>query len=360
MRIASLPSPENQSKVLVTLDSGIEKELWIEANVPLAKGLDSWLYLMLPVCMMLKEDLQVDEDITKTAVDSFHKAQDQLLIKHPHFREIKLISSTEPRATSRDKPQGIGSFFSGGLDSTFTLETQEDITSVIGVWGFDIPLKNEKHWNLTKALLEKHSKELNKELILVKTNIRELSSGIILWGRDYHGTALAGIGNSLSNHLQKIYISGSHLEETKRWGQFPSLSKAFSNTYQEIQEHGVMPRAKKANLLGNLPRTTNIRICYRNVSGMQNCGECLKCVRTRMEFDLVNAKYRPAGLERKPTSWELIKWKLNNGEYVFFLDSLNWAKENGFSGTLVPRVLVTLARIYSLPFMAVRKRQGLE
>jgi hypothetical protein len=191
---------------------------------------------------------------------------------------------------------------------------------------------------------------MGKEQILVKTNIRDLSNGILQWGRDYHGTALAGVANLLYNHLKKVHISPSHSVETKRWGQFPSLAKAFSTDYQQLEEHRGLVRSEKAATVGNKPGSVNIRVCYRNISGTVNCGTCIKCVRTRLEFDLVKAKHRPVGLEAKASFTELLNVKYERHDYLFFLDSINWARNNGFKQTLIPRIAAGLARLNSVRF----------
>jgi 7-cyano-7-deazaguanine synthase in queuosine biosynthesis len=337
----------NESRILVYLDSGRELELWLKATVDLDEKLDCWLFLMLPVCMKLGEDLEVTGTISPTAVNAFHKAQDELLIAHPHLQKISLLHEGELQEDIAKPNRTVASFFSGGLDSTYTAETVKEIQTLVGSWGFDIALKREDHWNLSKDLIEKYAKVTGKELILVKTNIRELSNGLLSWGADYHGAALSGVAKALSNHLKKVYISATHTEETKRWGQFPSLSKAFSTGTQELEEHAALSRTEKAFALANKPETTFIRVCYRNKTGIANCGVCLKCLRTRTEFSLINAKFRPIGLEKKPTFLEILKVKILGKDFLFFKESIAWASNAGFPNTYLPKVAINLARLRS-------------
>ena len=347
MRIAPVLTNPNESRILVSLDSGRELELWLQATVDLDEKLDCWLFIMLPVCMKLGEDLEVTGTISPTAVNAFHKAQDELLIAHPHLQKISLLHEGELQEDIAKPNRTVASFFSGGLDSTYTAEAVEEIQTLVGIWGFDIALKREDHWNLSKDLIEKYSKATGKQLILVKTNIRELSNGLLSWGADYHGAALSGVAKALSNHLKKVYISATHTEETKRWGQFPSLSKAFSTGTQELEEHAALSRTEKAFALANKPETTLIRVCYRNKTGIANCGVCLKCLRTRTEFSLINAKFRPIGLEKKPTFLEILKVKILGKDFLFFKESIAWASNAGFPNTYLPKVAINLARLRS-------------
>jgi hypothetical protein len=332
---------------MASLESGKEIQLWLEANVDLDDKLDCWLFLMLPVCMKLGEDLEVAGTISPTAVNAFYKAQEELLIAHPHLQKISLLHEGELQEDIAKPNRTVASFFSGGLDSTYTAETVKEIQTLVGIWGFDISLKRENHWNLSKDLIEQYSKATGKDLILVKTNIRELSNGLLSWGADYHGTALSGVAKALSNHLKKVYISATHSEETKRWGQFPSLSKAFSTDTQELEEHGAVIRTEKAFALANKPETTLLRVCYRNKTDLANCGVCQKCIRTRIEFSLIKAKCRPVGLEKKPTFIELLKVKILGNDFLFFKDSIGWARRAGFPNTYQPLIAINLARLIS-------------
>lgn len=347
LRITSVKTKTNESRVTVSLQSGKEMQLWLEANVDLDIKADCWIFLMLPVCMKLGENLEVSGTITSTALGAFHRAQEELLIAHPHLKKISLIYEVDLEEDKSKRDRTVGSFFSGGLDSTFTVDKVKEIETLIGVWGLDISLKNEKHWILSKDLLEKYSQATGKDLILVKTNIREISNGLLSWGADYHGTVLSGIAKALSNQLEKVYISSTHFEETKRWGQFPSLSKAFSTDTQELEEYGAVVRTEKALALANRPETTLIRVCYRNKTGLANCGVCQKCIRTRIEFSLVNARFRPKGLERKPSLIELLNLKISGHDFLFFKDSIGWARSAGFPNTSQPLIAIKVSRLIS-------------
>lgn len=356
MKVTHYNSAEKLSQVELSLASGTVTKLWIESNVVLDKKADCWLFLLLPVCMQLGEDLEMEGMLSETAIAAFEKAKLELLRGHPKMRDIKLIYSRPFAEVSElESSRGIGLFYSGGLDSTYASEMQPEIDTLISVWGFDIPVKNEKHWALTTGMLEPYAKELGRDLILVKTNIRELSNGLLEWGGDYHGTALAGVATSLSPYLSKVFVSAGFVREKPNWGHSPVLYNAFNTTYQEIEETDPVKRIAKAAAMANNPRTVDIRACYRNVSGLANCATCKKCVRTRLEFDLVDAKYRPIRLETKPSRSELIRSKLTYWDYLFYMEALKWAKAEGFSGTVEPFILVTIARAKSLAQIPLEK-----
>ncbi len=356
MKVFHDNSADKLSKVELHFGSDQKIELWIESSVELDKKADSWLFLLLPVCLQLGEDLEMNGSLSETAIAAFHKAKLELLRGHPRMHDIDLIYK-RPFAEITDTPETrrTGLFYSGGLDSTYASEMQPEINTLISVWGFDIPITNEKHWQLTTEMLEPYAKELGRDLILVKTNIRELSNGLLEWGGDYHGTALSGVAASLSQHLNKVFVSAGFVRKKPNWGHSPSLYNAFNTSYQEIEETDPVKRIAKAAAMANNPRTADIRACYRNVKGLANCATCKKCVRTRLEFDLVDAKYRPVNLETRPSLGELAKSKLTYWDYLFYLEAFRWARAQGFKGVLAPFLVITFARIKSIFHIPLEK-----
>jgi hypothetical protein len=63
LRVLHDNSVATASRVHITLDSGSTTELYIEANVRLDSKADAWLFLLLPVCMQLGEDLEIVGDL---------------------------------------------------------------------------------------------------------------------------------------------------------------------------------------------------------------------------------------------------------------------------------------------------------
>lgn len=350
MQARRLDSPANISKISLDLASGETKEVWIEAEVELSKTSDCWAFLLLPIAMRLGENIHIKGDVTKDAIAAFERAQKHLLQGHPNMSEIKLEVSNliDDSPESVESSRGIGLFFSGGLDSTYSAEMLEDVDALICVWGFDIPAKNSNHWQLTLDTLRPYAKDLNKDLTVVKTNIRELSNGLVEWGTDYHGSALAGVSIALTKHFKKNYLAASRQRKQPDWGHSAELSDALATPNHLIEQTGGIERIAKAHAIAEIPRTKLVRVCYRNVKGLVNCGTCKKCVRTRLEFDLVNAKYRPQILETRPTFQELRESKVTSVDYLCYLQAFTWARQNKYSGIVAPFVAVSLARFRAI------------
>jgi hypothetical protein len=71
-------------------------------------------------------------------------------------------------------------------------------------------------------------------------------------------------------------------------------------------------------------------------------------VRTRLEFDLIKAKYRPQALETRPTFKELLATKGSPWDYLCYLEAFKWARQNKYSGTIAPLIAVSLARVKAI------------
>lgn len=365
MKLNHVMESANRSLANITLASGDQIELYVEATVALDDRADHWLFLMLPVSMMLGEDLEISGKLSHSAIAAFDKAQAEILRGHPKMSPIKLkfdqsFDDSLPKLGDQRK---VGLFFSGGLDSTYASETISDIDSLVLIWGFDIPAKNQKHWDLSLEFLEPYAKDIGRDLVVVKTNIRELSNGILQWGGDYHGTALSGVATALSPELRKMYVAAGFVRTEPVWGHSATLYSCYNTDSQEIEETDPVKRIAKAAAIGDNPRTTKVRACYRNITGLANCGACKKCVRTRLEFELVKAQYRPLGLETTPKAIEILRNKLTYWDYLFYLEALGWARQNGFKGTLGPLIVVTATRvksIFQIYFEKVLTRLGVE
>lgn len=349
MKLVALSSPSAyEFRVQVTLDSGKEHELYLESNLELVQTTDPWLYLLLPVCLRLGEDLEIRGSLSEEAMAAFERAKQELLTGYSYMLPMTLVYNQDYAESDKtDNTKSVGSFFSGGLDSAYSAETEKEVDSLICVWGFDIAISNPTHWNLTKDLVESYCSSLGKRPVTVKTNVRAVFNDVLEWGRDYHGSALAGVGSALSKHFKAVYIAAGYKRVETNWGHFPALAKAFSTPAIQIGESGPVRRIDKADALANNPRTPQIRVCYRNVKGLANCGACKKCVRTRLEFDLINAPNRPLGLETRPTTKELLATQINRADYRFYVDAIKYARAKGSKSTIAPLLAVSQARLRS-------------
>jgi len=122
----------------------------------------------------------------------------------------------EERNNQKMKGQRTGLFFSGGVDSFYTLlKHRNEISDLIYIDGFDRPLSVKTNRSMIIEKLRQAADEFGKNLIELKTNIRDFSNKHLHpnllpfnWAKA-SGSALATIAHSLSGDFNKIFIAAS-------------------------------------------------------------------------------------------------------------------------------------------------------
>ena len=150
-----------------------------------------------------------------------------------HLKPVNIKPSLSQKKLSHDKvnkKKRVASFFSGGVDSFYTLlKHHEEITDIILVHGFDMPLWNTTLREKTSAKVKQVATHYGKNVIEVETNLRELLDPHEDWLMA-HGTALACIGHLLSANFKKIYIPSSYShEQLVPLGTHPDLDPLWSS-----------------------------------------------------------------------------------------------------------------------------------
>jgi len=248
--------------------------------------------LLIPA-MVLKEDLTIEEKISKTLYQNLVQAQ-KLMLSWPetdvwHFKlhrtKIKCQGFEKEEKTSGE----VGSFFSGGVDSFYNLLKIKNLKSLIFVWGFDIPLKNKKIFNNTLAPIKEIAKQSNKKLIVVKTNLRNLyagqNCGYLNWDMA-HGAALASIAHLLSSRFRAVYIPSSGVPQKYPDGVQKDLDPLWSKSNLKIDSFGtaLKRKTKLAAIKDNALAQKYLRVCFENTDDQYNCSKCEKCLRTMLQL----------------------------------------------------------------------------
>jgi hypothetical protein len=206
-------------------------------------------------------------------------------IKYNHLESIQ----AEPRA--------VGTTFSGGVDSLFTvwkhLPQNQDIlefqiTHGLIIKGFslvnrDMKLFKQQTERLNNALMEHNIKLVTLEtnmvsIILPRMNIRK-----------YYGPVLIGSALSLGKLFCRFYIpsSNDYWQLKNRTSSTSPLSDKFlSSDTLDISHHGATYRRvdKIKAFSGWKVAQQNLTICsYAIMDGyLHNCSRCEKCIRTML------------------------------------------------------------------------------
>lgn len=220
---------------------------------------------------------------------------DILTAWNPQLRPVS-FPSLVPVENRRSSSGRTGALFSGGVDSFHTfLENREEVTDLIFVHGFDIPLENKDLLRRAASSVEAAASAFSVNVVHVETNLKPVMNTFVNWGRMGHGAAIAAIGHLLAPAFERIYIASSiHYSGLFPWGTHPLLDPLWSSEVMEFVHHGCGARRieKVECLAGFDAALNNLRVCHwaqqeYDSRSAYNCGRCEKCVRTMVSLEAV-------------------------------------------------------------------------
>lgn len=257
-----------------------------------------------PFCLKNREpELRMESEVDPTLVNGLDVALSYLA----HWGSLDKPEITVPKAEGVvPKPPGdCASFLSGGVDSLATLARNHDeyppthpmrVRHGILIEGLDIGYKGEEDEGQRRLAREAneaieaicHSTGI--EPVLVRTNIRTLDTDSRFYAKVAHGAILAGAALFLSGRISRALISSTHsLDCLEPWGSSPLLDHHYSSTHLDVRHDSEdLTRLQKVALIGsNDLLVERMRVCpkaYKVPDGFINCGQCDKCVLTRLEL----------------------------------------------------------------------------
>lgn len=299
---------------------------------PLAEDASPFAIVALVPAMRLGLPLRVAAPVSHVLLEQLDQAQDLIVSWLPDTHKITIEATATPTPSRPDSPErSAGCFFSGGVDSTYTVLTRrEHIDHLLFVHGFDIALSNATLRRTVAAAIRQEARALGKPVIEVETNARDLLSVYIKdWSLGI-GPAAASIGYLLSPFLHTVYMASGvdysvkpYAEQYQRWYQ------AYNTAHMRIADDGrEATRLQKVALLAQNDTALRwLRVCYENPHDVYNCGHCPKCLHTMLSLQLVGALPRCATFPHT-IDLEAVRQAIPaSGEMVFFMQTLAMATQ---------------------------------
>lgn len=272
--------------------------------------LDALLTFTLPVCMVEQADWTPEGPINQVIWHNLPQIMDFFQAWKPHLYRPKLPNIT-PVVRPVNTQTGSGLFFTGGVDSFFTLYKHLDqITHLVYIHGLEMSLDNLPLRNQISQMLRKVGTELGKNVIEIETNIRKFSSNFA-GRRITHGFELVGFAFLLQNFFNRVWISdGVTYDQIIPQSLHPEVTSLLEsqvmgisfvgNDLTRLEKTAILSR--QTDFLSEKPKEffqvtpeqsklmmQTLRICNENRGGAYNCGKCEKCLRTMIDLRLVNA-----------------------------------------------------------------------
>lgn len=264
-------------------------ELWIDS--PLINiapdDLTPWAMVMLPYAMRKNVDLHVVGGVDETALENFAEIQNTLTTWYP--KRVRKIRVTSDSTIKSPQPANVGAFFSGGVDSFYTL-SKTDLDKILFVGGFDIPATEPERIERAAEASRAAAEEFGVELLEATTNMRQITDPVVSWGFEQHGASLAAVAYAFRNQIGIMHIASSYSDEDLHpWGSHPDLDPLWSTSGQEILHTSTRElRVEKVAAIMEFPSARrHLRVCWMDTDAF-NCGVCEKCVRTRINLRAAN------------------------------------------------------------------------
>lgn len=292
---------------------------------------------MMPFAMKKGQSLHIAGAVHKEQLEQLEECQDAFLLWHPDkFKRIS-ISADEEIATQLQHGRDAVIAFSGGLDASYALHAHcrdligrrtNDIRAGILIHGFDIPLEQTAHFEKAEASARTLLGHYGIPLTCVRTSWKDLRAP---WHQS-HIFAVASVLHQFSEVSSRAVIAADegYDGEVLGWGSNSITNQMMSFPGFPIDFTGAgVPRTLKARALSSeAPLLKHLRVCTRLFGEGANCGQCEKCIRTKLNF-LAGAGLELACLGRRPTPDKIRGIVINHSVALSFYEELlrngNWS-----------------------------------
>jgi hypothetical protein len=324
---------------------------YIEYRVPQhfvedpADGLAS--ALLLPA-MRAGETLHIAPPVSPRLCVMLPRIRDIFHTWWPHLARIA-VDATPAAPRTRVAPARAATFFSGGVDSFYTLlkhhgghgDLPATMTHLIFMRGVETRLQNIRKADETERWIRDIAAATCGEAILGETNIRTVLQGPednLHWERHYHGSALASIALGLSGGVSFVCVpSAFSYNHLVAHGSTPLVDEMYSSDHLQVLHDGAeASRAAKVGRITEWNRDLvleHLRVCNYNRGGAYNCGRCKKCVRTAIPLRVLGLLPQARTFEDKSTAhWERV---IADDHLVLIEENLRFAEEHDADGELL-------------------------
>lgn len=259
---------------------------WVSRDVDLRPSAAAAVCLLAPWCALRGQPLAVPA-VDRTFAGNVAAATRLMGSWWGHEAVQMPAAAGLAPAWPAPRPAATALFFSGGIDSFYTLVNNSGVGALVYIVGFDVRLRNRPAWEAMCRAWRRVAGELGIRFIAVTTNLRDHPVlGQMRWAR-YHGAVLASAAHLLGDVASHWLVSASyHVSNLMPWGSHPELDHLWSGDGIGIRHYGAdVWRAEKLAALAGVPLVhRELRVCYDDPRAEGNCGRCEKCVRTRLIY----------------------------------------------------------------------------
>lgn len=267
------------------------RQIWFESReLPLDAAAEAFGAALLVPALHAGRPLRLEGDVC----DSWSANLARLTAA---FRALWYPAAPRPLVVPARKPSGavaaVGATalcFSGGVDAYYTLlHGGKRVDRLVYVVGYDVSLRKRRRAAGVTALIRDVAGEIGCESTVVRTNLRR--HPLVRktpWLRAFGG-ALAAMGHLLGPHIDRMLLSSDGLGfEHPEVGSRPTTDSLHGSATLTV-EHvaAAVTRLEKIHRIASEPLVQrHLRVCWKNVGSLMNCGRCEKCIRTMLALDV--------------------------------------------------------------------------
>ncbi|WP_187972493.1 hypothetical protein [Aquibium microcysteis] len=244
--------------------------------LPLVANPDALLCLGLVPAMEIGAPLRVEGGVDPALLANAAAIQDLLCSWYPDYRRVDV--SATPAGRSWSAGRGTALFYSGGIDSSYSLATEKArLDALVTIVDARAPGEGGAAGRRLAGGLEQSAAALGLRPVVVESNVRAAMQPFLGW-IEFHGSAMAGIRHLLAAAFETVLIasSGDETAWDEPWGSHPALDPLLGTPGARIEHHGLVKRLDKVRaILAEPALMQRLHIC--NNDSLVNCGRCRKC-----------------------------------------------------------------------------------
>jgi hypothetical protein len=335
--------------------------------------LDGFVLPVLFHCMQRGLSVRVHGDLSESGARNLHEVQRAWTLWWPKlYRQIDLIPDNV--VAERPRSNKVIQAFSCGVDATFTLLSNKyvnkhrggyDVAAGMLVHGFDVPNDNAGDFAKLADNARRVLDHAGVELKIIRTNSRELA--IQGWLHS-HTTQLAACLHQFSSHYGRALVGSAEPYDVPSFlGGNPVTDNLLGGDLMAVIHDGAgYSRTEKIEAIARFPfYADRLKVCWEGRNKHENCGQCEKCIRTRLNF--AAAGHDEPGCFRGPFERKMLrKLRITLPIHIVELEGiLTYVRRRGLSypwvGALRRRILLSrltmpIARAIGWPQLRARAR----